>query len=161
MKIRKAKVQDVGQLALLWKELMLHHLRLCRKGTAGYEMHRTAPDAERVWRAWIRKHIRSRNSLVIVAESDSRIVGYSLSFIKKNVPVYRIKRLGYMSDLCVTKPYRSRGIGTSFHKEVFAWFRKKKISYASIMYHARNPDAARLYARWGFSPFHAELRCRL
>ena len=159
--IRKANLKDVPELAALWKELMRHHLGLCRKGTADYELREIRLDGERIWSAWIRKNIRSRDSLVLVAEDEGSVVGYSLNFIKPNIKVFKIRKLGHMSDLYVKKGYRNKGIGSSLMYEASSWFNKMGIRHLSIAYHSCNPDAGRLYEENGFLPFHTEMRKRI
>jgi GNAT superfamily N-acetyltransferase len=153
--IRRARLSDLQHILPLWHELMAFHMR--RTGP----MLALAPDAEKRWGAFAKKNIRSPNGLVLVAEIDGEIVGYSLNFIKNNVPVYRLRRLGYMSDLFVKEAHRGKGISSAFRKEAFAWFRKRGMRYASIVVHAINPDAKRIYRGWGFAEQHIEMRRRL
>lgn len=158
MKIRKARPQDIPQLVVLWKEFMLHHLELSRKGTADYEMHELRRGSAKIWSAWARKQMRSRNSLLLVAEDKGSIAGFSMNFIKPNNPIYKVRKLGQINGLYVARPSRRKGIATAFRREAFAWFRRNKVRYACITYHSCNPDAGRIYEGWGFRVFHCELR---
>ncbi len=153
--IRKARIADVPRMAALWRKLMEFHI--ARTGP----MLALAGDAERRWRAFAAKNIRSRNGLVLMAEDGGGIVGYSLNHIKPNIPVYRVRKLGHMGDLYVLESHRKRGIASAFRKEAFRWFRSKGVRYASIAVHSINPDARAIYLGWGFREHHIEMRMRL
>ncbi len=153
--IRKATPKDVKVLLVLWNELMqFHRIR-------GSSMLDLVDDAERKWKLWVLKGIKSSNRLVLVAKEDDEIVGYSLSAIKNNVKVFKLKRLGHIFDLYVKEKYRGKGIGEQLVKETLAWFKKKKMTYASIGVHAINPEAHGLYKKWGFRDMHIEMRKKL
>ncbi|MDD5339792.1 MAG: GNAT family N-acetyltransferase [Candidatus ainarchaeum sp.] len=158
--IRRAKPGDMDALAALWNGLMLHHVKLYGRDKRA-ENHEFRKDAESIWRKWALKNIRSQNGLVLIAEDGGRPVGYSLSLIKPNIPVFRIRKLGHMSDLYIRPGYRGKGIGTRFRDAAFRWFRKKGIRHASIAVHALNPASWKIYRKWGFSDYHMEMRRRL
>jgi len=153
--IRRARLSDVPQIVGLWHGLMDFHIRRTGPALA------LAPEAERKWAAFARKNIRSRPGLVPVAETGGRIVGYSLYFIKADVPAYTMTTLGHMSDLFVLEGYRGRGIASAFRKEAFRWFRRKGMTCASIVVHSINPHARGVYEGWGFREQHVEMRRRL
>jgi len=157
-RIRRARPADVSAIAGLWADLMRHHQKRAGKLSDHYALQ---TDAGKSWRKWLRKWMRSKDGLILVAEDHGRLAGYSLSFIKKNVPVYRIRRLGYLSDLYVADGYRNKGIGTAFFRKARAWFRWRGVKYASIAVHEINPGARRIYKGWGFLEFHHELRLKL
>ncbi|MDD5171530.1 MAG: GNAT family N-acetyltransferase [Candidatus ainarchaeum sp.] len=159
--IRKANLADLDSIVVLWKGLMAHHRSLAKKKTAERDMVELAPDAERRWRLWARKNMRSRNGLLLVAEEDGKIIGYSLNNIKSNVRLFKVKKYGYLSDIFVAKTHRKRGIGNAFLKAALGWFRKKRMRYAAIAYRACNRQAGQVYSKWGFHDNHVELVRRL
>ena len=159
--IRKAKVSDSKFLVSLAKELMDHNRQLARNDKTRSELLQLVGNVSSLWRRWALKCIKSPNSLVLVAENGGEIVGYSLNFIKENVKVYKIKKVGHVSDLYVSKGYRNRGIATKFMKEALKWFKKKGMKYLSIAVHAKNTNAHKIYKKWGFFDYHTEMRRRL
>jgi GNAT superfamily N-acetyltransferase len=158
--IRKAKPEDINALAALWNGLMLHHRKLYGKDKR-LENLRLLGNAESLWRKWALKNIRSPNGLVLIAEKGGKPVGYSLNQIKPNIPVFSIRKLGYLSDLYLKPGYRGKGIGAMFRDAAFRWFRKKGIRHVSIMVHALNPAAWAAYKSWGFSDFKMEMVRRI
>jgi len=158
--IRRAKQADIGALTAMWNGLMAYHAKLYR-GDRRAEEHALREGAETLWRKFALKNIRSPNGQVLIAEDGKKPVGYSLSFIKPNIPVFRIRKLGHLSDLYVKPGYRGKGIGTRFRDEAFRWFRKKGVRHASIAVHALNRGSWKVYLKWGFSDYHLEMRRRV
>lgn len=164
--IRKATIDDVPGLVPLWKQLMGYHVHLARKEPVRKALLAPHPDATTRWKRWIGKWIRSnlsgsRDGLVLIAESNGTIVGYSMNYTKENIRAYAVAKVGYMDDLFVLPAYRGRRITSRFRSLVFAWFRKKHIKYASIGVHPTNPKAHSIYRKWGFFDYHIEMRRRL
>ena len=158
--IRRAKPKDIDALAALWNGLMSHHTKLYGRDARAVNL-KLRKDAESIWRKYVLKQMRSPNGLVLIVEYDGVPVGYSLNLIKPNIPVFRIRKLGYMSDLYLKPGYRGKGVGTRLRNEAFRWFRKKGIRHASIAVHALNFVSRKIYGRWGFSEYHVEMRRRL
>lgn len=157
MEIRKALPADEPHVIGLWKKLMSYEAGL----EGMHETFRLRRGAEGIFRRYLKRCMRSRNCLVMVAKDRGRIVAYSLNTINKNIPIFSEGRLGYMSDLFVEEGYRKRGISSEFRKQAFAWFRKKGLRYASIKAYTANSNAREVYGRWGFEEQHLEMRMKV
>ncbi len=157
MEIRKARVKDVASVLELWKELFLYHKKLPKNNKLKIYQ-KLKEGAENIFARWVKENIKSRNGVVFVAEDSDKIVGYCLIHIKPNVPVFKIKKLGYISDLYVKEDYRNKGVGSKFHKECFKWFRKKGLRHISLLVDAKNPAAHEFYKKHGFSDLYIEMR---
>jgi len=150
VKIRKAKIKDVPELVKLWSDFTNEHKRITVKNSAKPDYQEKKKNAKNIWEKWIIKSIRSKKSLVMVAEHDGKFVGYVLSNIKKTPPVYKIDTFGYISDLYVKKEYRGKRISSKFKDESLKWFKKKGLKYSSIGVYSDNPHARFVYKKWGF-----------
>lgn len=159
MEIRKAMLKEAPVIAgELWKNgIIKHHKR--------YRVYRKfirhKKNARKMFEDFVRRNIRSPNGLVLVAEDKGKLVGYSLNYIKKDVPVFIPDKTGYLSDLFVKKEYRGKGISSGFKKRAIKWFRKKGIKIASIAAHTENKEARKIYSKWGFEEYHIELRKKI
>ncbi|MBI5227442.1 GNAT family N-acetyltransferase [Candidatus Micrarchaeota archaeon] len=158
--IRKATLKDRTALYPLVAGLMLHH-RLLAKNKDHLAQLIEVDDISKLRRQWFTKHISSKNSLVLVAQMNEEIVGYSLNFIKDNVRVYKLRKLGHVADLYIKKGHRGQGIAKQFKDIIFSWFKKKRIKYLSIATHAENKKAHSIYKKWGFFDYHIEMRKKL
>lgn len=161
MEIRKASLKDVEDLVLLASRLMLHQQSLAKNEPVRLEQYELVSNAMILWKKWVSKWIKSPKGLVLVAQEDGKLIGYSLNFIKENVKIYSVKQIGYMSDLYIEGNFRGKGIASKFKEMAFSWFKKKRMKYASIAFHTKNLHAHSVYEGWGFFDFHTEMRVKL
>ncbi len=110
-----------------------------------------------IFRKYVVKCIRSRNSDLFIAWDGKMPVGYSLLQIKKNIPVFEIEKLGHFGDLYVKKEYRGMGIGSKLKEIGMKWFRQKGMKHVSIGVRWGNKRARAIYEGWGFLPSHLEM----
>ena len=144
--IRKATTGDIPAIVELWKELMDYHKKmnaLFTRSAAGHKQ----------FAKYLKKHIHSRNFLVLVAADGKRPVGYCLSKISKYPPVFKKQKYVDPFDLAVTEKYRRRGIGSRFIKTVRQWCAKRGISRIEARYSTENEAAAGFWAKVGFCPY--------
>ena len=78
--------------------------------------------------------------------------------IKANIPIFKIRKIGHFFDLYIEPEYRRKGLGRKFLNIGIEWFQSKKIYHFSIAAHTLNPEAIRIYKKFGFFEFHSELR---
>ncbi|RJP19178.1 MAG: GNAT family N-acetyltransferase [Candidatus Abyssobacteria bacterium SURF_5] len=160
--IRKTRASDVPALVQMWHEFSREHERMVVKKTKAFRSFyaRKADVLETVNR-FFRKNVRSRNWAVFIAESCGRPAGYLSITIKKNPPVYRIDRIGYIDSIFIRKPYRNSGLSSVFKGAAVEWFRRKGLSHMSINVAPENAHAYSIYKKWGFLDFHTELRAKI
>lgn len=157
--IRKAGLKDVPTILGMWKEFMKDHERIVLGKNKKQRVYLSKkPGAEKMFGKYIAKNIRSPNSIVNIAEVGGNPAGYSLTFIKKNIMIFTVGKLGHMSDLFVRDKYRGLGISSLLKEEAFRWLKKKGIAHASIMVNPDNPHARGIYKKWGFMEYHVEMR---
>ncbi len=162
MIIRKANLKDVPTIVNLWKEFMKYHDEILIKKNKKVKPHLVKKkNAANIFRKFVRKNILSKNSIIFVAEIEGKLVGYSLNYIKDNIPIFNVGRIGYICDLFVKKEFRRMRISTKLKNESIKWFKKKGIKYASITVHNYNELAHSIYKKWGFFDFHIEMRKKI
>lgn len=161
MIIRKAKLKEANEIVKLWKGFMKSHYDAVKSKKplkTDYALKKTALcNAKK----HIIHNIRSRNSLFLVAEDNSNLIGYSLVVIKKNIPIFKLSKLGYLSDFFVKKDYRGKGISSKFHKEIIKWLKSKKINRLELAVDPINKKAYQVYKKWGFIDWHIKMRKRI
>lgn len=152
--IRKARLSDVHALSLLWKEMASYHETLLKEDP---ETRQVIFERKKEWSSiqavHLKKLVRSSNCLVIVAEAGDDLVGFSIAEIKRNVPVFKVEKVGYISDLFVKEGFRKTGIASMLKDESFRWLRNKGIRYVSLKMFKGNRIAHQVYRKWGFSDF--------
>ncbi len=109
----------------------------------------------------ISKQIRSPNGLVLVAEANNRIVGYSASTITKGTPLYNYKKMGLIEDVYVIREYRNMGVDARLVNETIKWFRKKKVVYMSVNIRESDKSGHNIYESLGFEDYGISMRQRI
>ena len=160
--IRKAKVKDMKYLLSMSIDLLTYHESLWKDDKSMRKYLHRSKGYKKAWGKWILKGIKSPEWLVLVAEAEGgEIVGYSSSFIKKNVPIFNLKKLGVLGDFYIVPKYRSKGISSRFKNETFEWFKKKSVGHVSIFLNKPNKKAHEIYSKWGFKDYSIEMRKKL
>jgi len=149
--IRKARLKDVSGITRLWQQLIGCHQNVC-----GYDKPLFAhkKNALSIYRKYITKCIRSRNSLVLVAESDNALVGFVEAAIGKLPDIYLHDRELRILGIYVDENFRRKGISRKFFSEVAKWGKKKKVYSLGLMCSVHNENAHRSYSKIGFEEHH-------
>jgi len=157
--IRKANANDVESIIKMWKEFMKIHDAIVMEKNPLLKQHiRLKKDSRESFQKFIKKQIKSTDSLVSIAEIDGKPIGYALSFIKRNIPVFAMDKIGYISDMYIEKEYNGMGIGSKLKNEAVRWFKKKNIKNISLIVFHDNEHARKVYEKWGFFNYSIEMR---
>jgi ribosomal protein S18 acetylase RimI-like enzyme len=160
--IREAKIKDSAKIVELANEFMNNLDDSVIKNNPLMKPYLDKKkNHQDIFRKFLEKNIRSRNAVVFIAESDGIPAGYSLNYIKKNVPIFKMEKIGYINDLFVKSEYRSNGISTRFKDAAMHWFKKRGIKYISLCVYNDNEFAHSIYRRWGFIDYHIEMRRKI
>lgn len=144
--IRKAVAEDVSSIVELWKELMDFHKardRIFSRSATGHE----------AFADYLKGHISSQTSSVLVAEAGQNLVGYCIALIEKYPPVLEMTEYGLVQDLCVTKKYQRRAIGQRLLKEARNWFNEEGIHRVEARVAKSNKLSTEFWAKMGFTPY--------
>jgi len=156
MIVRKARINDVPEIVNLG--VLLVSTFKDEYGSKFLEYLKKKPNYKDMLDEYFSKKIRSRNAVIHVAEDNGKVVGYSLSYLAKEVPIYLIDMTGYLSDIYVLPEYRGKGISSMLKDAAFDWFRKKDLTHASIKTYSINEKAKSIYRHWGFLEFSVGFR---
>ena len=145
--IRRARIADLPVICRMGLELTRYH---DKHG----EWQTTLADRPvlKDLRKHFKKQIHSARSLVLVAELDGDVVGYSVSWLVKRPPIFVVKEHGYVDDVYVVKKHRRKGLAKLFLDEHYSWFRKKGVKLISITWHASNALGKGAWEKYGFKP---------
>lgn len=162
MRIREAYINDIKTLVNIWEKFLVEHDGIVTRNNPRLKKMNLRNDNARVlYEKFISDNIQSENGVVFVAEENGQIVGYSLGLIKDEIPIFQMKRYGYISDLYVEREFRGKGVASKLKDEMFSWFKNKGIEYASVGFYADNPMAHEVYKKWGFFDYKIEARIKI
>ena len=97
----------------------------------------------------------------MVAEEDGRIVGFMLCLLEPNVPVYRERKIGVISDVYVKEERRRKGLAKKMFDFAAKWFEKNKVRTVRLKVAADNLEARAAWRMLGFEPFMIDQRLDL
>ena len=146
VQIRKAKQTDLIDIAELWKEFIDYHKELDSIFTR-------SRNSIYYFKKYASNYITSKKSLVLIAKFQNKTVGYSISYLAKYPSVFASTKHGFISDLMVSKDFRSSGLGKKLFKENVTWFKLKNIKRVELSVSVKNLSATKFWKKMGFETF--------
>ena len=146
--IREAIEGDAPGIARAFLDSAEHHARL---DPARYFV----PGAEEITYRYRNRqqHPAANETATLVAELDKDIVGFIDARLEQFPdPMHRHIVYCHVSEIAVTSPYRSQGIGALLLKAGEDWGRRHGAQFALLEYHPANVRAGMFYQqRMGYS----------
>jgi len=144
--IRKAIADDLDAIGKLWQEFMDFHKEL--------DPHFTRPtDGHVRYKEFISGHMTSDTSYVLVAEEDSKAVGYCLATLMKHPSLFEMRDYGIVLDLAVTEQYCRKGIAGKLYHEAEVWFADHGIHRIEVQVAVSNEASAAFWWKMDFNPY--------
>lgn len=140
--LRAARDTDFEPLRRLWRELMDLHVRLDPRFTL-------SEAADQRFYGYLETARARDDYRVRVAVVDDEVVGFAISCVLPNSPVYRARWIGYINDLCVTESMRKRGIGERLVRDSVEWLRANGAETVEVYVAHLNEGAQRFWRRVG------------
>jgi ribosomal protein S18 acetylase RimI-like enzyme len=160
--IRKASLRDVPELSEIWEEYLKFIEALQKRNTKTKQLVlERKKNLKEISSKYIRKKIRSKDSVIYIAEIRNEIAGACMVWTRKAEDIFKVKRTGHLADIYVKNDYRGKGIASAMNKEALKWLKKRKIKYVSLNVFSGNDCAHKVYRKWGFRDFDIEMWKRL
>lgn len=140
--LRDARAADFPELLELWRELMGLHTRIDPRFAL-------SADADERFEAYVDTAIHRDDYHVRVATLGHRLVGFAISCILPNSPVYRAEWIGYVNDIAVTHSVRRRGVGERLVEDAVAWLRAGGAESIEVYVAHENRGAQRFWRSVG------------
>jgi len=156
MTIRRAERRDAEALGKLGAALMRAHY--------AFDTHRflePGDGSEAGYARFLASQLDDEESIVLVAERDTVIVGYAYAAIEPLSWKDLRDECGWIHDLLVVDAAQRSGIGEGLLNAAIEWFRKKRMPRAMLGTAAQNENARRLFERRGFRPTMIEMTLEL
>lgn len=141
MKIRSAKIDDCDAITSLYKQL--------------YDTEKVFDDnlineyiIDDKQLKSIRKKIKSRKEIFLVAEMEQKIVGVIDGYIIDSI--HYKEKVSFLEHLCVDKKYREKRIATELIQEFSNKSKEKGATYVKLYAFEKNSNAIKLYNKLGF-----------
>jgi ribosomal protein S18 acetylase RimI-like enzyme len=117
---------------------------------------------------WLRGRVRDERSVFLVAERDadatdpaSRVVGFLVATTEPEIPVYRVREIGFIHDLFVDKRYRNEGIARQLVMMAVEAFKRIGVPQVRLETATGNDAARAVFGSCGFRPSSVEMTLEL
>ena len=142
MLIRRAGIDDVEQLRLLYQELEEDGVRYQPEHFVVGELSNE----------FFQSVFESADQDILVAEEDGKILGFSHVMIleQKKVACLKPETLVYIQDLDVLESRRSQGIGTLLMEASKRYGKEHGVDFIRTQVFPQNIDGMRFYEKNGF-----------
>lgn len=142
MLIRRAGIDDVEQLRLLYQELE-------EDGVRYQPEHFVVGERSN---EFFQSVFESADQDILVAEEDGKILGFSHVMIleQKKVACLKPEKLVYIQDLDVLESRRSQGIGTLLMEASKRYGKEHGVDFIRTQVFPQNIDGMRFYEKNGF-----------
>lgn len=147
IKIRKVKASDWLLMKKLLESIWDHHRPLFKQIDSAFESF-----VRPVSKKKFLKLIRQRNSYFILAEYNSKPIGYIFARVHRD-PSDPKTVLGNLSQIFIIKKFRGKGVSDLLWNETLEWFKSRKVDFLQLYVTVNNGHAVRVYKKWGFKPF--------
>lgn len=146
IEVRDATKDDLDDVANLWEKLAKHHQDLSGDFALAW-------DSKRRWSTYLREKFAEISTKLIVAEEGDEIVGFMLCMLSPNIPIYKERKLGIISDAYVQEERRKRGVANKMFDVALKWFNKNKVKTVELRVAMINPEAQAVWKSLGFTHF--------
>lgn len=146
VKIRRATVHDLHRVTLLWKEMMDYHHSLDPRFELAY-------DSKETYLEYLHSILENYDYALFVAESDHKVVGYTIGMILTNPPVFALERYGFIAEMSVSESEQRGGIGYMLWTHVRKWFYRRGVSVIQLNVSPRNQRGYEFWKKVGCDEF--------
>lgn len=143
--IRRAQTRDADVLGRLGASLMHTHFAFDPQRFLS-----PGADADRGYASFLRAQLDNRDSVILVAEIDQRVVGYVFAGLEPLSWKELRGPAGFIHDIVIEDGARGSGAGTALIDAATAWLRDRGAPRALLWTAEHNHGAQRLFARLGF-----------
>lgn len=157
LKIEEAKRRDLSSILKLQMDLSDYHKEI------DFKYYKSGKEKKNHLKKRLLKFFakQRKNQKILVAKTDNKIIGFLNVGIHKSFSYCREKRIGEIYQTYIDKKFRRKGIGKLLFREIFNWFKKRKIKFVEVQVDARNYIAISAYKKYGFFEFQKRMRLDL
>jgi ribosomal protein S18 acetylase RimI-like enzyme len=153
---RLATMGDYDAICRLLKQVDQHHVEILPNVFKSF-------DGPARPRELIASHVEASDAAYILAEMDSKLVGFVN--LKKaahpNYPMFKPHEFALIENLVVDEAHRRKGVGTILFEEARKWALARDLKHIQLTVWVANAPATAFYAKLGFKPIHARMELPL
>lgn len=133
------------KLVEYWDEMLSYHEKLDY-----YWIRDKTKDVKKMWKSFVVRKMKDKNSLVLVVTDKNKVVAYFLGYVRERPNIFKYSKAVYISDAFVAKDYRKKGLARRMTKEFVKWAKKKKINLIELQVSSKNIIGIKSWKKIGF-----------
>jgi GNAT superfamily N-acetyltransferase len=151
--IRIATDADLDRVTQMWLAMYAHQ----REHGMLLSLHADAAD---MWRRKIATQLDTAISRLLIAESESGLIGFLSAQIKRLPPhlIASTSRIGFISEVFVEPSGRQHGTGRALVSAAFDWMDTIGVGSVELQVLAQSPEAQAFWRRMGFAAELLQMR---
>lgn len=154
MKIREATSKDLDAL----KVLSFDFLSSEAKKEPSYEPEYALTESSA---NYLLKRVNSENSLFLVVEEESNLVGFLIGYIGKIPDARKSMKPAVLDEIYVADKFRGKGVGKKLLQKFQDWAKSHGANKLRVGTHFRNDGAIKFYKDAGFEDFYVKLEKKI
>lgn len=143
--IREAVIDDIEALIRCHNRFMEHHITRDKRFTL-------RAGSKEKWDGQISDSVKDPDTLVLVAENKTIVVGCAYAIIKSGALDFGPEKIGYLCDVYVDPDYRREGIAKRFLTTVLNWLKERGITTIEASWSVHSTEAQKTWPSLGFIP---------
>ncbi len=156
MNIRSATVDDVPAiLPMVDRAACAFHERLDQ------EKYGFLPHPGEMYRDWLIARSTDPQSVLLIADAGSasapNVVAFLVGSVEREIPIYRVKRFGFIHELWVEEKYRNEGVARQLVSLAVERFTAIGVPQVRLDVAWENDAARTLFTTCGFRPTVVEM----
>jgi ribosomal protein S18 acetylase RimI-like enzyme len=142
--IREYTPEDIAALVRHKAQLTGHHSAI------DPQYYAPSPDADQAFGNYLQKMVNDADFKVFVANEGENCVGYVMGWVEQRPPIYRKRKVGYLSNIFVDEAHQKQKVGAQLYRALEQWFQEKNVDFIEIRADARNIAAMQSFKKYGF-----------
>ena len=155
MKIRVFLKKDSKELSRLLKEFLSYTRKYYSKRVLEFDNYTNSRKISYI-KEILNNFKNQKHSRFLIAEEESKIVGYIIGVVDKN-PNRVMKKSGHIKSFFVSEKSREKGVGKKLYLSLVDWFKKQKCDHLELDVFDGNEKTISMYKKWGFKDEYTEM----
>jgi len=99
---------------------------------------------------YVKKRLNDSDFKLLIAEENDMCIGYVMGWIEYRPPIYKKRKVGYLSNIFIDPDYQKQKTGTQLYSRIETWFIEKKVDLIEIKSDIKNEKAIHAFLAYGF-----------
>lgn len=148
MELIKVNLKHLNEFTNLEEEFLTYNENL------GIDSHYGMKKAKKLNKSYFKEELKKRLSkkdlFFYFAKDREVFLGYIYGYIKKLPSLFKVKEIGYLDGIFISKKFRGKKVASFLKKEFLSWLKKNNVKLCQVHVASQNTLTFEIYKNWGF-----------